>query len=93
MIEYCTFSSLSSVITACGGCARLSWMVSVEDDDQWIVSSLVLIDDGVVQGILVLLQPTSNVVRYLQPHANSSHPSSSLLYTKFRDCWVHTVPA
>lgn len=47
------------------GSAGLTRMVGKDLDQQFVRSLFVLIDDGVVQWVLVLLQPTGDVVRYL----------------------------
>lgn len=43
---------------------RLTRMIRVEFADESIASLLVLIHDGVIEGILVLLQPSRDVVRH-----------------------------
>lgn len=44
---------------------RLTWMVGKDFAYQLVGTLLELIDDSVVQGILVLLEPASDVVRHL----------------------------
>jgi len=46
--------------------ARLTGVIGEDAVDQKIGSLFELIDDSVVQGILVLLQPAGDVVRHLQ---------------------------
>lgn len=53
-----TTSTLSITTTA-----GLSGVISEDLNDQLVLSLLELIDDGIVKGILVLLQPSSDVVR------------------------------
>jgi len=48
-----------------GGGSRLTWMVGEDFHKQFVRTLLVQIDDGVVQGILVLFQPTGDVVWYV----------------------------
>lgn len=51
--------------TAAAGIARLSGMIGEYLHQQFVAGFLELVDNRVVQRILVLLQPTRDVVRYL----------------------------
>jgi len=53
-LRLCTFATISVT--------RLTRMITVQDFEEFISSLLVLVDNGVVQGILVLLQPSGDVV-------------------------------
>lgn len=48
---------------------RLSWMVGEDIHQQFVGALLEQVAHGVVQGVLVLFQPTSDVVWYLKPQA------------------------
>jgi len=58
-------------------------VVPVEDSDEGVGSPLVLVDNGVVQGVLVLLKPARDVVGDLAGRKiiNSCHNSGQFLYT------------
>lgn len=59
-MDGCTFAS--SIVFAT---ARLARVVSEDLAYQLVGTLLELIDDSVVQGILVLLEPSGDVVRHL----------------------------
>ena len=56
------YTFASGVILA----TRLTRMISENILDQFVGSLFELIDDSVVQGILVLLEPAVNIVRHLK---------------------------
>ena len=53
-------TTLSAAVTATG----LAGMISKDGLDEFVGALLELVDDGVVEGILVLLEPSSKIVRY-----------------------------
>lgn len=55
------------IITFAAGISstRLTWMVSENIYQQFVGTLLVQVDNSVVKGILVLFQPTGDVVWYL----------------------------
>lgn len=59
LLTTATAASLAASVTG------LTRMVSEDLDQQFVGGFLVLVDDGVVQRVLVLLQPSSDVVWYL----------------------------
>ena len=58
------YTFASSVILA----TRLTRMISENILNQFVGSLLKLIDDSVVQGILVLLEPAVDIVRHLETY-------------------------
>lgn len=66
MIWKCTLLLYLTLATSISSwCTRLSWMISEDLAQQLVGTLLVQINNGVVQGILVLLEPASDVVGYL----------------------------
>lgn len=55
-------------------------MVSEDLAQQLVGTLLELVNDSVVQGVLVLLQPASDVVRHLAPDKVASQPGTTVHY-------------
>lgn len=56
----------TSLVVFAAATTRLSWMIGEDFHQQFVGGFLELVDNGVVQRILVLFQPTADVVWYLQ---------------------------
>jgi hypothetical protein len=59
------FLTLAAGITSAGRRSRLARMVSEDLNKQFVGGLLELVDNSVVQGVLVLLKPSSQVVGHL----------------------------
>ena len=59
----CPFITFATGIVSLG--TRLTGVVSEDAVDQQVATLFELVDDSVVQGILVLFQPSGDVVRHL----------------------------
>lgn len=71
-----------------GSATRLSWMIGEDLNQQSVLSLLELIDDSVVQRVLVLLQPSCDVVRHLDMNNDTTIMSAhqSQVHTSYKQC-------
>lgn len=63
--EFCDELTLAATATSVGGATGLSRMVSKDLNHQFVGRLLELVNHSVVQRVLVLLKPASEVVRHL----------------------------